>query len=219
MPNNLKKSEAASLEAYRVALENVTAQERIASKMLELGYDDAVLAEGRSLLKETLEKYQANRLEESERSDAFDRFTSLWGELDQTYTLHRKKVKVIFKDEPALLEKLGSDKQIPSPYVNWVQVLKAFYNALLADAEIQQKVKRLKLSVEDMQAALYKIEQLDKARAEYMKEKGESQDATQIKNDAFARMDSWMSEFYAVARIALDDSPQLLEALGKPVKS
>jgi len=219
MPNNLKKSEAASLEAYRVALENVTAQERIASKMLELGYDDAVLAEGRNLLKETLEKYQSNRQEESERSDAFDRFTSLWGELDQTYTLHRKKVKVIFKSEPALLEKLGSDKQIPSPYVKWVQVLKTFYNALLADVEIQQKVKRLKLSVEDIQAALFKIDQLDKARAEYIKEKGESQDATQIKNDAFARMDSWMSEFYAVARIALDDSPQLLEAIGKPVKS
>jgi hypothetical protein len=27
--------------------------------------------------------------------------------------------------------------------------------------------------------------------------------------------DDWMSEFYAVAKIGLEDNPQLLEALGK----
>ncbi|NLT49572.1 MAG: hypothetical protein GXX85_01480, partial [Ignavibacteria bacterium] len=48
---------------------------------------------------------------------------------------------------------------------------------------------------------------------------GESEDATKEKDAAFAKMDKWMSDFYAVARIALEDKPQLLEALGKIVKS
>lgn len=219
MANTTKKSETASLEAYRVALENVTAQEQIAGKMLELGYDETVLTEGRNLLKETLEKYQLNKKEDAERSDTFDRFTSLWGEIDEDYRLHRKKVRVIFKKDPALLEKLGADRQTPDPYVKWVQVLKKFYGVLEVDAELQKKVNRLKVSLADIQAALHKIEVLEKARADYMKEKGESQDATQIKNAIFDRMDTWMSEFYAVARIALEDSPQLLEALSKTVKN
>jgi len=40
-----------------------------------------------------------------------------------------------------------------------------------------------------------------------------------VKDAAFAKIDDWMSEFYAEAKIGLEDNPQLLEALGKTVKS
>ena len=69
-----------------------------------------------------------------------------------------------------------------------------------------------------MTAANALIPEVEAARAAYLKEKGESQDATTIKDTAFAKLDDWMSEFYAVARIALEDNPQLLEALGLIVK-
>ena len=52
-----------------------------------------------------------------------------------------------------------------------------------------------------------------------MKEKGESQDATKLKDTAFGELDDWMRDFYAVAKIALEDNPQLLESLGKFVRS
>jgi hypothetical protein len=55
--------------------------------------------------------------------------------------------------------------------------------------------------------------------ADYLREKGESQDSTKAKDAAFAKLDDWMSEFYAVAKIALEDNPQLLESLGKFVRS
>ncbi|MGQ7868483.1 hypothetical protein [Sunxiuqinia sp. sy24] len=48
---------------------------------------------------------------------------------------------------------------------------------------------------------------------------GESEDTTKQKDTAFANLDEWMSNFYAVAAIALKDHPQLLEALGKSVRS
>lgn len=70
-----------------------------------------------------------------------------------------------------------------------------------------------------MTAANTLISELETARAVYLKEKGESQDATKIKDAAFAKTDDWMSEFYAVAKIGLEDNPQLLEALGKTVRS
>jgi hypothetical protein len=44
------------------------------------------------------------------------------------------------------------------------------------------------------------ILELEAARSEYLKEKGESQDATKAKDAAFAKIDDWMSEFYAVAK-------------------
>ena len=43
-------------------------------------------------------------------------------------------------------------------------------------------------------------------------------DATIAKDEALAKMDDWMVEFYGIARIALEDHPQYLEALGIVVK-
>jgi len=77
----------------------------------------------------------------------------------------------------------------------------------------------LKISLEELNATQAQIGELKTTRASYRREVGESQEATKKKDAAFAKIDDWMSEFYAVARIALEDQPQLLEALGKVVKS
>ena len=53
----------------------------------------------------------------------------------------------------------------------------------------------------------------------YLREKGESQDATKLKDAPFIELEDWMREFYTVAKIALKDNPQLLESLGKFVRS
>ena len=63
------------------------------------------------------------------------------------------------------------------------------------------------------------IASLESARAEYKREVGESQDATKQKDAALSKLEDFMSEFYAIAAIALEDRPQLLESLSKQVLS
>ena len=41
------------------------------------------------------------------------------------------------------------------------------------------------------------------------------QEATKAKDAAFVKMDDWMDDFHAIAEIALEDKPQLLEAIKK----
>jgi hypothetical protein len=88
-----------------------------------------------------------------------------------------------------------------------------------ADTTMQTQLALLKITVEDITAVNTKVAELEAVRAEYLKEKGESQDATKAKDAAFATLDDWMSGFYAVAKIGLEDNPQLLEAIGKTIKS
>lgn len=216
---NKRKSETAVLEDYRVALENVNAQEQIASAMVEIGYDDAIIAEGRSLLEETLKNYQGNKAEAAERSDSYDSFIHLWDELVDIYSTHRKKAKVVFRNKHAILEQLRVNTSAPSTFVGWIQVVKSFYEELSKDEELQKGVARLNFTISDITSSLLKLEKLEKARADYMKEKGESQNATQLKDESFRNLDRWMSDFFAVARIALEDNPQLLEALSKTIKN
>jgi len=45
------------------------------------------------------------------------------------------------------------------------------------------------------------------------KERGEAQDATKQRDAAIAALETWLADFKVVARIALQDTPQLLEAL------
>lgn len=218
MATRPKNSEADTLELYRVALENAETQSEIATVMAELGYDSTVIGEGKALLTETRSVYDLNKTEDDETSAAYADFSSKKEQLENTFTLHRKKAKVIFRNDSLTADKLAISGAMPRTYIKWLEAAKKFYSVASTDTEIQSKLARLKISADDLTAANTAISDLESTRAEYLKEKGESQDATKAKDSAFAKMDDWMSEFYAVARIGLEDNPQLLEALGKIVR-
>jgi len=216
---NLKQSEAATLERYRVALENVEAQTEIATIMAEFGYDSALIEEGKNLFTKTRQAYDENVKEDDETSQAYADFMMKREALEKTYSLHRKKAKVIFRKDLETMKKLVIDGSMPRAYVSWLEIVKKFYTEMLADTELQTKISRLKVTADDLSAANTLLSEMESARSKYLIEKGESQDATNIKDSAFAELDDWMSEFYAVAKIALEDNIQLLEALGVIVRN
>ena len=218
MASRTKLTDAETLEQYRIALENAETQSEIAAIMAELGYDSTAIAEGKALLEETRNAYNLNKTEDDESSAAYANFTNKKVQLEDTYSIHRKKAKVVFRNDAVTAEKLSITGSMPRSYVKWLETAKKFYSVAATDTEIQGKLARLKISAEDITAANTLTAELEQARAEYLREKGESQDATKAKDEAFAKIDDWMSEFYAVARIGLEDSPQLLEALGKVVR-
>ncbi len=212
-------SETATLERYRVALENVVSQNEIATIMAEFGYDSALIEEGKQLFTQTRQVYDLNVKEDDETSLAYSNYSEKRHLLTDTYSLHRKKAKVIFRKDLETMKRLSLDGSIPAAYVKWLETAKKFYLEVLADTALQTKLSRLKITAEDLSAANTLISELEAARSEYLKEKGESQDATKQKDSTFANLDDWMSEFYAVARIALEDNIQLLESLGVIVRN
>ena len=154
-----------------------------------------------------------------ETSEAYNDFSSKRELLEDTFTLHRKKAKVVFRKDALTADKLAISGAMPRNYIKWLEAARKFYSVASADTAIQGKLARLQVTADDLVAANTMISDLEAARSEYLKEKGESQDATKAKDAAFAKIDDWMSEFYAVAKIDLEDNPQLLEALGKTVRS
>ncbi len=219
MTKRQSRSESAILERYRIALENVTTQPEIATIMAEFGYDSALIEEGKQLFTQTRQAYDLNVKEDDETSQAYSDFNEKRKLLEDTYSLHRKKAKVIFRKDLEIMKRLVLDGSLPRLYVRWVEIAKKFYLEMLADTELQTKLSRLKVSAEDLNAANTLISELEATRSEYLREKGESQDSTNKKDAVFVKLDDWMSEFYAVARIALEDNIQLLEALGVIVRN
>lgn len=218
MATRPKNSEADTLELYRVALENAETQSEIATVMAELGYDSAKITEGKTLLTETRSAYDFNKTEDDETSAASASFSDKKAELEKVFKMQRKKAKVIFCNDSVKADKLAISGEMPRTYIKWLEAAKKFYSVTTTDTAIQTKLARLAITADSLTAANTFITELEAVRAEYLKEVGESQDATKAKDAAFAKMDDWMSEFYAVARIGLEDNPQLIEALGKVVK-
>ena len=219
MSKRERVAETATLERYRVALENVEIQSEIATIMAEFGYDSALIEDGKQLFTKTRQAYDENVREDDETSQVYSDFMEKRNSLEDTYSLHRKKAKVIFRKDLEILKRLSLDGSIPRAYVSWLETAKKFYAEVLADTELQTKLNRLRITAEDLTAANTLISELEAARSKYLIEKGESQDATNQKDSTFAQLDDWMSEFYAVARIALEDNIQLLEALGVIVRN
>lgn len=211
-------SEAQTLENHRVALENAGNQTQVALIMSEYGYDEAKINEGKSVLQSGKDAYDYNKTEHDETSEAYAFFKDKEQSLDTKYRSHRKKAKVVFRKDHLMLEKLALSGSIPTSYVKWLEVVSKFYTIVKVDETIQQKLARLKITPDEILSTFELIGELNHARALYLREKGESQDATAQKDKALAALDDWMSEFYAVAKIALEDHPQLLESLGKVVK-
>ncbi len=212
-------SEAETLEQYRVSFENVEIQSEIAAIMAEFGFDEASITTGKALYTKTRDAFDFNKKEDDETSETYINFTVARENLAKTYTLHRKKAKVIFRNDPNILNKLALTGSLPTSYIKWLEVVKKFYSVAIGNKPIETKLLRLKVTSTDLANAVAEIAALTSARAEYLREKGESQDSTKSKDKAFGEIDDWMSEFYAVAKIALEDKPQLLESLGKFVRS
>ena len=215
--NNARRSEAAILEQYRVALENVKNQPAIATEMAELSYDIPKITEGEQLLATTRGAYDTKQQEDNETIEASATFKKEKEALSEMYKKHRKKAKAILRKQPEALKKLGLTNTTPKAYTNWIETIRTFYST--TDQAIMEQLATLKITAEDMTTGLAQIQKVEQARAEYLKEVGESEDATKQKDAAFAKLDDWMRDFYAVANIALEDQPQLMEALGRKRKS
>lgn len=213
------RSEAQLLENYRVALENVEIQPEIALQMADFGYDSTKIAEGKALLESTRQKFDFNKVETQETIAARAIFDTKLSELSNTYAPHRKRAKVIFRTEDVILKNLKLSGTMPRSYIQKLESIKSFYNGLQSDTALLDRLLIFKITPADITNALSLISEVESARAAYLIEVGESQDATQVKDKAFSDIENWMRDFYLVAKIALEDHPQLLESISLFVRS
>lgn len=218
MAFNQRTTEAGIQEQWRVALENAELQPEIAAKMSELSYDSGKIAEGKALLTETRQVYDTNKTEEVETTEASEKFKTDRKLLEKTFRRHRRKARVVFRKDPVMLKRLAIDDDVPGAYAKLIETVSVFYNEA-AKPNALDPLARLGITADDIAAGAQLVNTVETDRANYLREVGESENATKAKDAAMAKMQDWMTEFYAVARIALEDQPQLLEALGRPVKS
>ncbi|ARV15143.1 hypothetical protein [Polaribacter sp. SA4-12] len=219
MPLKNSKSQTEILESSRIALTNVEENLVIKSLMEELGYNTAKIDEGKTILNEAKAQFNNNQTLEDTRAKAYKAFDDEKTNIETKYAKDRKKAKIVFKQDTLVLKELGIKGIIPKSYVKWLETVNLFYNTLNSQPDILTKLAAIKINQLQVTEILAELTELENLRAAYILAKGNAQNETKTKNIAFKSLDKYMSDFFAVARIALELEPQLLEALGKIVKS
>ena len=75
------------------------------------------------------------------------------------------------------------------------------------------------VTAEKLAAGQAQVDGVEALAAAQKKETGEAQQATQKRDVALEALDGWMSDFVAIARIALEENPQWLEKMGVLARS
>lgn len=212
-------SEQQLIQNVGILFENLKTQAELKTELAEYGYDEAEIAQGKTLYDKALAEYQKNIKEGQEETSAHHLFRQKLDELTSTYATDRKKARIIFKDQPDILINLRLKGKPSQSIAGMLDDMKIFYTTIQQNESLLNPLKRLKISAEHIAQQIQKLTDTEKAYADYTREKGESQQATKDKNLAFSNMEKWVREFYSVAKIALEDKPQLLESVSKFVRS
>jgi hypothetical protein len=215
MATKIHAKETEILEKWRTSLENVTSQPTVAAAMDELGYTPDQIVWGKAIYGRARSTYDSNRQESDEANAAHKVFETEAEVLDSIYSIHRKKAKVVFRNDASAARELDIHVALSEAYTPWMESVKKFYLNLSANEVLRTGLSKLKVTSGDIAAAELQIGKVEKARAAYVRELGESKDSTTLKDAAFAEAEKWMRDFYAVARIALEDRPQLYATLFK----
>lgn len=207
------------LRRISVLFANLTEGSTIATEMAEYGYTTEEIKKGKALYTAAQNLYDANLTENQEEVEAYAAFATQLEILTTTYTTDRKKARIIFKNQPEVLTNLRLRGRQPYAIASQLEDIKLFYTTLQKEEALRTPLKRLKIDEAHLSAQLTQLEKTNAAYATYMQEKGENQHATKEKNKALDAVGKWVSEFFNIAKIALEDKPQLLESLAKFIRS
>ncbi len=215
----MKRVTIAMFQNYGSIFENIGKNDALRTELAEYGYDNAELDKGRALYEAALQQLDINKTETAEEKLAYDAFSKQLDELKSTYATDRKKVKIVYKDQAAVLSSLGVKGITSIRTTELINGMDTLYKQLSGNEQLLQPLAKLKITNAHVATQLQRLEEVKTAYNTYIKEKGESQQATKDKDKALTELEKWVRELYAIAKIALEDKPQLLESIGKFVRS
>jgi hypothetical protein len=212
-------SDLAKLEWFNYALSNANDDPKMSEKLQEIGISAEGLEEGRNLFSNASNAYSYANEARKKRREAHETFSKKAEALAKQVTLDKKKLRMGLVNDALAQKKLELNMPSEKNRLKQFDMSKSFYKVLAKNAKLLTPVSKLGITEEYIQARLDAVSEVEKAKVDYMLEKGFSQNATTAKNKAIKTITTWMTQFFSISRAAFKDEPQLMEALGLIIKS
>jgi hypothetical protein len=202
------------LVAAQVALDNAQSDPILQEALANFGYDAERLEEGRALLDAAQAAQEAMAVEHGDQYEATDALQAAFDAANTTYMQHLKVARIALQDQRGAARALALTGRRKRTIPGWLDQARQFYDNALGDEAILTALGRFGITPEALAAAQAEVGAVGTANSAQEREKGEAQDATEARDQAMDALDRWMSDFRAIARVALEERPQQLEKLG-----
>jgi hypothetical protein len=117
-----------------------------------------------------------------------------------------------------MLASLGLTGERPRSLSGWLRSARILYTNILETPQALEIMANYGYAAERLQEELQNVEEIERLHVKQLSGKSEAQRTTQKRDEAIDELCNWFSDFRAIARVALYDDPQLLEALGITMK-
>lgn len=218
MASKRKEREQKFVTSSGYALANAQEHEEIQQLMSDYFFGPEKLAEGAALVDSAQTALDKRHGEQQDANSAYDTYEILIDKLEDIYAVDKKKCRFCFKRDADAQARLRIDSSYPTLIDEQFNTIRTLYTGLTESETYIEKVSRVRITQDDLNARIQDIADVDAARKLWMQEDAEAQRATVEKNEILAQLDIWMDDFYDVVDLALIDQPQLKEALGIVVK-
>lgn len=206
------------LQNYGILFENIKNHTDVASKISEYGYNEEKIAKGKELYSKVNEMYLKNIEETQLETSAYKLFKESFDAVLENYRSDKKRIRVVFKENQDVLKNLRLVGRESYSHANLLDDMFVMYNTLQKDETLKEEVAQFKVTSENIDKQLLALEEVKKLLAAYTLKKGDKQQSTKNANQSFDELSKWVRKFFEVAKLALEDQPQLLESLTKVVK-
>jgi hypothetical protein len=186
----------------------------IQEKLNPFGYTAERMEEGKVLLDKTTRLMTTQVEEYSDQFVATDELGKSWKTAYANYMVTLKVVRVAFVGQPELLRRFNATGKRSKSLSGWLRDAKILYTNLLDTPDALTVIAGFGYSAKRLEIELQAVSAIEELHSKQLSEKGGAQQATLERDAAFDELCKWYSSFRAIARIALYDKPQLLEALG-----
>jgi hypothetical protein len=196
------------------AITNALGSEEIKSAMAAYGYDEARLQKGDDLYNKASELQDIQVKEYGDQYSATDALNLAKAVANKTYMEHLKIARIALIGDRGAGASLELDGIRKVTFSGWLKQAKTFYANALGSPDVTTAIGRFGITPEKLEAGRQLVNGVEDKLNNQLMEKGEAQNATQERDEAFEELQGWMGDFIAISRIALDGKSQYLEVLG-----
>jgi hypothetical protein len=177
------------------------------------GYDENRLKEGERY-------YRLVKSLDEEQSSAIDQKVQAHEKRKQLHAAVRKKymktlqiARISFDKDLLIRKALQLDGPRESKLDAWINQVEHFGNRLLGEEKWSAALKNYGISKKDIAGLMSDLENLRSVALECEKLKNDAKQQTSFKKGKMKELQDWVSDYLKIAKIALEDHPQLYKML------